>query len=117
MVTFQQALASASINGQVVFLGNIHGTFALDERSFSSILRRELTIYGTWNSKIEPRGADEWTRVLVAIDRAVHVTPLVSHTPRLEDAAQTLAAMRHGDGWFNKVVVQVDDSLESEIRA
>ena len=106
-ITFRQAIASAARFGQVVFLGNIHGDFVLPEHEFSSILRRELTIYGTWNSKITPRGRDEWTRVLAALGDTIDVEPLISHRPTLGDAPRTLAAMHARAEWFNKVVVSV----------
>ena len=106
-VTFRQAIQAAGIFGQVVFLGNIHGDFSIPEREFSSILRRELTVYGTWNSSITPRGHDEWTRVLAAIGRTVHVAPLISHTPPLADAPAVLRSMHDRAQWYNKVVFSV----------
>lgn len=110
-LTFAQAVGAAGLFGQVVFLGNIHGTFELDQRSFSSILRRELTIYGTWNSKVTPRGADEWTRVLRTLEREVLVSPLVSHTPDLSEGPGVFAAMHEKREWYNKVVFRVDRDL------
>lgn len=113
-ITFRQSIEMAGVFGQVVFLGNIHGTFSLEESVFSSLLRRELSIYGTWNSKVEPRGSDEWSRVLSALDTRVMVTPLVSHTPTIDRAADVLSAMHRREGSFNKVVVRVDDTLGTE---
>ena len=105
--TFRQAIQAAGLFGQVVFLGNIHGDFSMPEREFSSILRRELTIYGTWNSKITPRGHDEWTRVLAAIGRTVHVASLISHTPPLADAPAVLRSIHERTEWYTKVVFSV----------
>ncbi|CAN0170251.1 unnamed protein product, partial [Chrysoparadoxa australica] len=67
--TFLQALDVAARAGEVVFMGNIVGEFAIGEKAFSTILRRELNIYGTWNSKIFPKGTDDWTTVLIYMDR------------------------------------------------
>ncbi|MFW5814256.1 MAG: galactitol-1-phosphate 5-dehydrogenase [Spirochaetota bacterium] len=116
-VTFAQAIDAAGLFGHVVFLGNIHGTFSLGEKAFSSILRRELTIHGTWNSRITPRGSDEWTRVLAALERELRVSPLISHTPDLEDGAQTLQAMHDGSEWHNKVVFRVNADLRPEAQS
>ncbi len=110
-LTFRQALAAAGLFGQVVFLGNIHGTFSLEEKEFSTILRRELSIYGTWNSKVTPRGSDEWTRVLAALERSVRVAPLVSHTVDLAEGPGILDTMHARRAWFNKVMIRVDGSL------
>jgi L-iditol 2-dehydrogenase len=103
-VTFRQTIAAAGLFGQVVFLGNIHGDFSLPEAEFSTLLRRELTIYGTWNSKVTPRGSDEWTRVLSQLGRGIDVDPLISHRISWEDGPSTFSAIRNREGWFNKVL-------------
>ncbi len=103
-VTFQQAVAAAGLFGQVVFLGNIHGDFLVSETDFSSVLRRELTIYGTWNSRVAPRGSDEWTRVLSFIAGELELEPLISHRIWLDDGPHVLESMHNRDIWFNKVL-------------
>ena len=67
--TFLQAVQSAQMFGEVLFMGNIAGEFKIGEKDFSNILRRELTIRGTWNSKVTPAGADDWSTVLKHMDR------------------------------------------------
>ena len=106
-VTFREALNSAATFGQVVFLGNIHGSLELTEKEVSSILRRELTVYGTWNSKITPAGRSEWDEVLSRLGGELQVRPLVSHTPSLEESPQMLLGMFERSFWFNKVVIDV----------
>lgn len=105
-LTFRQAVSAAGLFGQVVFLGNIHGELRLDEKLVSSILRRELTIYGTWNSRFVPKGTGEWKKVIDAMHRGdIEVAPLVSHRVSLDRAAETLTAMRNKAMWFNKVII------------
>ena len=106
-VTFRQAINSAATFGQVVFLGNIHGSLELTETEVSSILRRELTVYGTWNSKITPAGRSEWDEVLLRLGRELQVKPLISHTPSLEESAEILRGMFEKSFWFNKVVIDL----------
>ncbi len=102
--TFRQTVAAAGLFGQVVFLGNIHGNFALPESEFSTVLRRELTMYGTWNSKVTPRGSDEWTRVLSFLGSEIDVEPLISHRISWDEGPATFSAIHDKDGWFNKVL-------------
>ncbi len=106
-VTFRQAINSAATFGQVVFLGNIHGSLELTEREVSSILRRELKMFGTWNSKITPAGKSEWDEVLFRLGRELRVKELISHTPTLEESPQILRGMFEKSFWFNKVVINV----------
>ena len=106
-VTFRQTIAAAGLFAQVVFLGNIHGDFSLSEAEFSSVLRRELTIYGTWNSKVTPRGSDEWTKVLSLLGNEIDVDPLISHRVRWEDGPAVFKSIHEKTEWFNKVLFTV----------
>ena len=105
--TFQQALMSAAHLGEVAFIGNINGAFNLSESEFSSILRRELTIHGVWNSKIEPHGKDEWTEVLSHMAQGLDVSPFVSHTPDLSDGAKMLRMMQERQEHYHKIVFRL----------
>ncbi len=106
-LTFAQSLRSAGRGGQVVFLGNIAGELRLGEKEVSSILRKELRIYGTWNSRITPRGADDWSTVLALMDREILVAPLITHTPPLAEGASVLERMHRRAEPFGKVVFRV----------
>ncbi|GAB1483965.1 galactitol-1-phosphate 5-dehydrogenase [Treponema sp.] len=105
--TFLQATQSAARFGQIVFMGNISGTFQVPEKDFSRILRNEIRITGTWNSKIVPRGKDEWTRVLQYLDRGIAVKALISHEVPLSQAAQTFDRVHGKKEWFNKVIFTI----------
>ncbi len=103
-LTFLQAVQCAARFGEVVFLGNIRGTFAVGEKDFSSILRRELTIRGTWNSRVVPDGRNEWNTVLSSLGTRIKVARLVSHTPRLSEGADVFRRLLARKEFFNKVV-------------
>jgi L-iditol 2-dehydrogenase/galactitol-1-phosphate 5-dehydrogenase len=112
--TFLQAVQCAARFGEVVFLGNIHGTLEIGEGDVSSILRRELVIRGTWNSRITPAGRSEWDAVLGSLGRGdapagavagrINVDRLISHTPPLSDGVEVLRRMRDRAEPFSKVV-------------
>lgn len=108
--TFAQALAAARAFGEVVFLGNIHGEFRLGEQEFSSLLRREITIYGTWNSKVVPRGSDDWTTALKLMPE-LGLEKMISHTPLLEEGPAMFAAIHSRSAWTHKVVFRVNPEL------
>jgi L-iditol 2-dehydrogenase/galactitol-1-phosphate 5-dehydrogenase len=106
--TFLQALAIGGVFARVVLMGNISGTLELPETLVSSILRRELSIYGTWNSRFAPRGASEWNTVLRHMDGDLQVAPIISHTEPLERAPELLSAMAERSIWFNRAMLVVD---------
>jgi L-iditol 2-dehydrogenase/galactitol-1-phosphate 5-dehydrogenase len=102
--TFAQAIAAAATFGEVVFMGNLHGEFRLGEKEFSSILRRELTLHGTWNSKVVPPGTDDWSTVLKYMDRELHIAPLITDTPSLADGPAIFSSIRERKAYQNKVI-------------
>jgi L-iditol 2-dehydrogenase/galactitol-1-phosphate 5-dehydrogenase len=104
--TFLQAVQAAARSGDVVFLGNIQGEFRIGEKDFSSILRREITIHGTWNSKVVPEGRNEWTVVLSELGKGLAVAPLISHTVGLPEGPDIFRRILSRREFFNKVVFQ-----------
>ena len=106
-LTFLQALRSAARFGQVVLMGNLRGELRAGERDISRILRQELTILGTWNSRVTPLGTDDWSTALRALGREILVAPLISHTPPLEEGPAILEAMHRHEGSFNKVIFRI----------
>jgi L-iditol 2-dehydrogenase/galactitol-1-phosphate 5-dehydrogenase len=105
--TFLQAIQSAATFGEVVFMGNIHGEFRIGEKEFSSILRRELSIYGTWNSKIVPAGEDDWSTVLKYMDRKLLVGPLISDLVGLEQGPDIFKSILNKEKFHNKVIFNI----------
>ncbi len=105
--TFLQAVTAAGRFGQIVFMGNIAGTFQVPEKDFSRILRNEIRIFGTWNSKVEPRGKDEWTTVLQFLDTRIQVAPLISHELPLSEGPAIFAKIFGKREWINKVMFAV----------
>lgn len=103
-LTFLQAVQAAARFGEVVFMGNIQGEFVIGEQDFSSILRKELNIYGTWNSKVTPSGQDDWSTVLKYLDKELQVAPLISHTPPLSDGVAMFRTIVNREEFVNKVI-------------
>lgn len=105
--TFLQAVKVAGAFGEVLFMGNIAGEFRIGEKDFSDILRKELTILGTWNSKVSPIGRDDWSTVLKFLDRQLIVEPLITDRLPLEDGPRIFDELAHGRGFHNKVIFDI----------
>ncbi len=108
-MTFLQAIKVAARFGEVVFMGNIHGNFGIGEKDFSEILRKELIIYGTWNSKIVPKGSDDWTTVLQYMDKELQVGPLISDIPSLEEGPAIFDSILQQKNFHNKVIFKISE--------
>ncbi|MDX2109322.1 MAG: galactitol-1-phosphate 5-dehydrogenase [Verrucomicrobiota bacterium] len=105
--TFLQTVQSAARFGQVIFMGNIMGEFKIGEKDFSNILRKELTIRGTWNSKVAPHGTDDWSTVLKFMDRQLIVEPLITDKLPLSEGPAIFDDLVNRRGFHNKVIFDI----------
>lgn len=117
-LTFRECLESVAPRGQVLLLGDLKGDAVIPRDHISSFIRREVTLYGTWNSKLTPVGANEWTMAAERIARGdVQVRHIVSHVLPLPEVPDTFSAMSQGGIWTNKVVFAVDERARAEAEA
>lgn len=105
--TFLQAVQAAGRHAQVVFMGNIKGDLVIPDKEVSRILRKELTIRGTWNSKPVPRGRDDWTASLAMMGDRILIEPLVSHRPPLHEGPEIFDRLRARNEYFSKVIFEI----------
>ena len=106
-ITYRQAINSTARFGEVVFLGNIAGDFILPQKEVSDMLRKELKVYGTWNSKIVPTGIDDWSTVLKFMDKEIHVQDLISHIFPLEEGINAFKYIINKEGFYNKIIFKI----------
>ncbi len=115
-LTFLQAVQVCGMFGEVVFLGNIAGEFRIGEKDFSNILRKELTIHGTWNSKVTPAGSNDWTTVLEHLDRDLVVAPLITDKLPLSEGPAIFADLVDHTNYHNKVIFKIGPDLQAAKR-
>lgn len=102
---YRLALELAAPAARVVFMGNISGDLLLPQKLTSSILRKQLQIFGSWNSSlVNPE--NEWAAVHAMIARR-EVLPekLISHRLRLEEIPGAIRWMQERREVFRKVMV------------
>jgi L-iditol 2-dehydrogenase len=105
--TLLQACAAASRGGRVVLLGNPSGDVTLPATLLSQLMRREVTLVGTWNSDFSAAGNDDdWRTTLSAMSaRTIDLRPLVTHRVPLADAVGMLTRMKGGQEPYCKVLI------------
>lgn len=103
-----QALAAARRGGRVVLLGNPSAGVTLPAELISQFLRRELSLYGTWNSDFSAAGNDDdWRAALGAMaSDALDLEPLISHRVPLARAFDALKMMRDQTDFYAKVLIE-----------
>ena len=105
--TYRNALSSVGRGGSVVFLGNPVADVTLPASLISQLMRREVSIYGTWNSDYSAAGNDDdWRTVLQAIASGMlTLTPLITHKVPLVDSSDMLHKMRDKSEFYAKVLI------------
>lgn len=99
-------LDSVASGGKVIFVGNPHGDFTFPQNTYWQILRKQLSIYGTWNSSYNNTPKSDWNIVVDAMaSGAIKVKPLITHRFTLENMDQGLEIMRDGKEFYSKIMV------------
>ena len=102
--TWEQALKAVKSFGTVVSMGNPAGDMTLTQKGYWEILRKQLTLKGTWNSSYNDV-RNEWRTALAAIaSHRIDVRPLISHRFPLSEADKAFGVMRERKEFFNKVM-------------
>ena len=91
--------------GEVILLGNQERVVQLTPQEMSFILRKQLTIHGTWNSRFTQINSD-WKAVLGFENSGqANFQPLISHQISLEEAPGFIQSMRDKAVFYNKVLI------------
>ena len=98
----------AGKNGAVVYVGTPTTDLTLDPETFEHILRKELTIRGSWMSYSAPFPGDEWaTAARLLAGAASDPADIVSHVFGLDEVADGFAVMRAPSARRLKVMFRV----------
>jgi len=107
-VTFRQCIQVVRKLGKVIFMGNIETDVVLDAKTVSSILRKQVVMYGTWNSSFTSLPKNEWTTSLAFMNNGLDIKSLISHRFPLERAKEAIEMMFYKKEFFNRVVFVFD---------
>lgn len=104
------AIRALAPNGRLVLMGNPFGDMTIERGVYSEILRREITMVGTWNSSYNDR-INDWKAVAEAMAAGDMVfEPLITHRFTLDRCHEALEMMRDKTEFFNKVTFVSDET-------
>ena len=90
--------------GKVVLMGNPFGDMNIDQKTYWEILRRQLSIAGTWNSCFNGQ-QNHWARAIAAIASGkLNLGPLISHRLPLSDFSVAFDMLRDRSSFTLKVM-------------
>ena len=103
--SIEKSIELASPGGDVILMGNPYGDIAFPQNVYWQILRKQLTLKGTWNSSYESGSPCDWSEVVKAIDsKDIILDPLVSHTYFQETLAYGLDVMKNHTENYCKII-------------
>lgn len=111
--TYSAAIDLAAPKSKLVWAGNISTDLTLKKEQVSSILRKELTIFGTWNSVYQGPSDCDWTEAISMMQKGFMPSKFISLRVGLEMLDSILSQLNdHKDrkSKFDVIKVVVDPS-------
>jgi L-iditol 2-dehydrogenase len=103
---FEQCMVAARTFGRVVLLGNPEGEMRLSQNAYWAILRKQLKLFGSWNSSYSDPARNEWQLALDFMAAGkLNVKPLITHRVSLEELFPALVRMRDRTVFSSKLMV------------
>lgn len=92
--SISQAIDIARPGSTVLLMGNPSGDILLPQDIYWRILRKQLSVKGTWNSKYDGNNPSDWTEAVNAIaSNKIDVLSMVSHRFNQQDLKEGLNLM------------------------
>ncbi len=107
--TVELGVECAAPSGRVVFVGNPASDMTLKKDVYWQILRRQLSVTGTWNSSFTGDEGDDWHEVLRLLEsHAISPSEIISHRLPLKDLERGLHIMRNKTEDFCKIMTVIE---------
>ncbi|WP_188993065.1 galactitol-1-phosphate 5-dehydrogenase [Paenibacillus nasutitermitis] len=104
-ISFENAMHTTRRFGKIVLLGNPAGDMVLTQKGYWEILRKNLTLIGSWNSYYATLPVNEWQLVLNFIASGkLRLDPLITHRVKIEELGDALKMMRDRSEFTVKVM-------------
>ncbi len=102
-------ISSMKPHGHVVLMGNPARDMTITQSVYSQILRREITLRGTWNSSYNQQINDwEATAKAMADGDLIDYEALITHRYPLDRCLEALEMMRDRKEFYTKVTIIID---------
>ena len=103
--TFINALNSTAAAGKIMLVGNPLSDMILSRNDYWQILRKQLTVLGTWNSSYTRKADDDWHYVLHRLEQGtIHPSDLISHRLPFDQLEKGMQIMRDKSEDYVKVM-------------
>ena len=92
--TVTLSIEIAGPRAQLALVGTLHHDLALASGVFGQILRKELTIFGSWMNYSSPWPGEEWvTAARLLTEKRLQLEPLIAHSGDAESFASAVKSL------------------------
>lgn len=104
--TLAHCLQVLKPEGELLMVGNPHGDAQIEKAVFWQILRKQITIYGTWNSSYQGALDSDWTEALKALESGkLKASMQITHRLAFDELHKGLEIMKERKEFYNKVMM------------
>ncbi|MCI8810798.1 MAG: galactitol-1-phosphate 5-dehydrogenase [Oscillibacter sp.] len=104
----EESLLRTAPGGRLVLMGNPDGPRTLSQDLYWRILRKQLTLTGTWNSSFGSSNSDWIETVQALADASLQTDAIVSHLLSQKELSKGLQVMRSRSELFCKIMIKFD---------
>ena len=86
----------AGTGAQIILVGNPYGNINLSQNLYWKILRKQLTVKGTWNSTYDGQNESDWTTVRSMLkNNKINTRDMITQKYHQEDLIEALNVMKN----------------------
>ena len=101
----ETSISCCKAGGSLLLMGNPSGDMHISQNVYWKILRKQLTVKGTWNSSYDGTNQSDWTDAVSALSLGeIKVNSLISHCFKQEELMQGLELMKKHNEPYCKVM-------------
>ncbi|WP_041272508.1 galactitol-1-phosphate 5-dehydrogenase [Desulfitobacterium hafniense] len=100
----ERCITATKPNGQIVVVGNPPADFHLEQKIYWQILRKQLVVRGTWNSRFP----DDWRKVLDAVGGGrLFLSDFITHRFGFFDLAAAFEMVKRKEEQHLKILIHI----------
>lgn len=117
----QQGLVSLAAKGKMMLLGNPASDVSLEKDLYWKILRKQLQLFGTWNSSFDHDVQDDWNYVLQKLqEQKIQPQRLITQRMTMDDFMHGFEIMRGKLEDYVKIMMirgcrEIDSSKQGQV--
>ena len=102
--TLEAGLKAAKVFGKMVLMGNPAGKMELSQKGYWEILRKQLSLKGTWNSSYND-SRNDWRLAIRCMERGtLQLEPLITHRFSLAECNRAFELARKREEFYVKIM-------------